>query len=203
MTPQTSKIIEARKSGIEIKAIAQRYGLTRKHVAIILMRARESGILEPLETREQKAAKIEKALLAGYAAKSVRWLCSVGYEIVKEVRNRLIAEGKLAPGKIGVHGKRRHQTDTPQRPQSQIAALPVITTDGRAARALEACQAVDGCRYPIGETTDLDFHFCCAPKMPSDQSHPVPPYCRTHDQLCHTHATGSLKRAEYVTRWLR
>jgi GcrA cell cycle regulator len=35
------------------------------------------------------------------------------------------------------------------------------------------------CRWPIGDPTKDDFHYCSAPRSPHD----VPPYCRKHAEL--------------------
>ena len=65
-----------------------------------------------------------------------------------------------------------------------VADLPEITGDPfeqRERRMLAFDRMVEsrGCKFPVGDLQDADFHFCCAPRLEGQ------PYCPEHHALTH------------------
>jgi hypothetical protein len=65
-----------------------------------------------------------------------------------------------------------------------VAALPEVTEhpfEQRERRMLAFYRMVEsrGCKFPVGDPHDADFHFCCAERLEGE------PYCPAHQALTH------------------
>lgn len=161
------KVIAAYNSGTtNYTQLGMRFGMTRCAVSGVLRRGRDAGRCK--STLRINRVEYRDPSLADPTApkRSRRRSTSIALRAVEKVQREAPKPRLVIPVKL----------------------LPPVTSDPfeqRERRRLAFEQMTDskGCKFPVGDPLESDFHFCCAPRIAGN------PYCGHHYSI--THVQGS------------
>jgi GcrA cell cycle regulator len=178
---EAEKLEEMYHKGASAGEIAKVLGKTRDAVAGRIRRLKQNKSLIPRNWTQEEQLKLIEMHKAG----------STSYQIAKALKktrgavsgrvHRLQAEGVLPMRLEGAKPVSKNKLEN-SRMKSLVRGYFFSAKQKHdcSVSVLEAVSELTekNCRYPIGELSDPNFKFCCAPKKPGSS------YCQEHHELC-------------------